>query len=113
VYSLFRDDACCSENSIFGKIDLGSAQVAQIISKGLLEENYNWSSGTFVLRQNYLLEYDVGDCSKSRPRGFAFLQNASIRKKEGSQDTLRLDYYQPEISTRRSVSFPYLFNTGF
>jgi hypothetical protein len=104
VYSLFQNETCYTSNSIFGMTDLGSAEVAQIVSKGLLEENYNWSSGIFILRQNYLLEYDEHDCAASRPKGFAFLQNASIRRNEHSHDTLRLDYYQPETSTRRSVS---------
>lgn len=103
VYSLFQNESCCLSNSIFGMLDLGLAEVAQIISKGLLEENYNWSSGMFVLRQNYLLEYNKDDCPTSRPKGFAFLQNASIRRTESTHDTLRLDYYQPETSSRRSI----------
>jgi hypothetical protein len=109
VYSLFQNEACCLSNSIFGMLDLGLAEVAQIISKGLLEENYNWSSGMFVLRQNYLLEYNKDDYPISRPKGFAFLQNASIRRTESSYDTLRLDYYQPETSSRRSVSVFFIF----
>lgn len=103
VYSLFQNEPNFSDNNFFGKIDLGSAEVAQIVSKGLLEENYKWSSGNFVLRQNYLLEYDEVQYSNSRPKGYAFLQNASIRKNEHFHDTLRLDYYQPETSTRRSI----------
>lgn len=91
---------------IFGKVILGEATVAHIVSKGLVEEEYAWSEGTFVLRQNYLLEYKSGDDVKSRPRCFAFLQNASVRRHEAFDNALRLDYYQNYSSSvpRKSVS---------
>jgi len=93
------------DNLTFGKINLGEATVAHIVSKGLVEEEYAWSEGTFVLRQNYLLEYKSGDDVKSRPLCFAFLQNASVRRHEAFDNALRLDYYQNYSSSvpRKSV----------
>jgi hypothetical protein len=104
IYSLFqgtRSESDGGTNRMFEKLELGIAEAAQIVAKGLLKEEYEWSSRYFVLHQNYLLEYDTID-RNCRPRGFAFLQNASIRRFEA--DKLRFDYYQPENSSRKSVS---------
>ena len=110
VFTLF--DGNDSHNShFFGKIVLGRAAVAQIVSKGLDKEEYKWSTGAFVLRQNYLLEYSDGDDSNSRPQGFAFLQNATVLRHD--VDALRLDYYQNQNSSSRksvSVSLPLIFH---
>lgn len=84
---------------------LGEASVAHVVSKGLIDEDYEWSVGTFVLRQNYLLEYDSTDNVNSRPKGYAFLQNATIRSSDRFPNSLRLDYHQNSSSSvpRKSV----------
>jgi len=84
---------------------LGEASVAHVVSKGLVDEDYEWSEGTFVLRQNYLLEYDSTDNINSRPKGYAFLQNATIRSSDRFPNSLRLDYHQNSSSSvpRKSV----------
>lgn len=96
-----------NENRMFGQVLLGSAAVGQIVPKLVVEE-YEWSTGNFVLRQNYLLEYEVSEKPVSRPRGFAFLQNASIRRHEHLLDSIRLEFcpYQnySASSERKSVS---------
>ena len=105
VYSLFQDtrkDASQdNRDAIFHSKNLGVAQVSQIKPSGLVKEEYHWSSRHFVLHQNYLLEHDK---PSERPKGFAFLQNCSIRKVEETNTLLRFDYYQPERSSRKSVS---------
>ena len=108
VMSLFQEEDAsnsCS-NQLFERINMGSAEVAQIVSKGLLKEDYKWSSGKFVLQQNYLLEYAIEENVVARPRGFAFLQNASIRRHDKFVNTIIIDFYQnhPESSIRKSVS---------
>lgn len=109
VYSLFQSrnvNVVGEKSQALRKPVLGVAEAAQIVSKSLEKEEYEWSRGFFVLHQNYLLEYDVDD-GKSRPRGFAFLQNASVRRIDA--DKLRFDYYQ-QNSSRKSVScFPSFF----
>jgi serine/threonine protein kinase len=84
---------------------LGRASVAHVISKGLIDEDYEWFEGTFVVRQNYLLEYDSTDNVNSRPKGYAFLQNATIRSSDRFSNSLRLDYHQNSSSSvpRKSV----------
>ena len=105
VYSLFQDtrkDASQdNRDAIFHSKNLGVAQVSQIKPSGLVKEEYHWTSRHFVLHQNYLLEHEK---PSERPKGFAFLQNCSIRKVEESNTLLRFDYYQPERSSRKSVS---------
>ena len=57
--SLFQEEDSTTNscgNHLFERINMGSAEVAQIVSKGLLlKEDYKWSSGKSVLQQNYLL----------------------------------------------------------
>lgn len=72
----------------FGKINLGYARVAQIGVGGSSEEDYRWNDVSFVVRQNYLLEYDSFDNDAStalgmiantgKPRGYAHLQHSTI-----------------------------------
>ena len=103
IFSLF-DVNDQSDNHMFGEVVMGSAEVAQIVSKGLLKEECEWSSGEFVLRQNYLLEYE-DEKKSSSPQGFAFLQNASIRRHDSFANTIRMDFYQNYPDTRKSVSW--------
>ena len=62
--------------SAFGKIMLGKATVAALGVRSFFNEVYGWTSGIFVLRQNYLFEYRDDDNQKGLPWGYAHLQLA-------------------------------------
>ncbi len=107
IFQLFdRNENDQSGNKMFSKVVMGAADIAQIKSKGLLKEECEWSQGNFELHQNYLIEYENSSETSERPRGFAFLQNASIRRHESIPCAIRMDYFQntPESSSRKSVS---------
>lgn len=94
-----------TQSRVFDAILLGNASIAQVLSKGLVDEDYKWSNGVFTLRQNYLLEQDVHSSVNARPIGYAFLQNATIRSSDLFEHSLRLDYHQNASSSvpRKSV----------
>mmetsp|Transcript_17960 Transcript_17960/g.20447 ORF Transcript_17960/g.20447 Transcript_17960/m.20447 type:complete len:911 (+) Transcript_17960:197-2929(+) len=84
------------ESKLFGSILMGSAFVASLPSlldrTGVTMENCNWQRGCFVLRQNYLLEYESEGSLSLRPRGYAFLQGAVVRSHHVFEHTIQVDY---------------------
>lgn len=62
----------------------------------------------FAVRQNFLLEYEDGEGIENgqRPRGFAFLQSASIKDlSNDAKDSLQLDYLvDPMMGKRKSMT---------
>ena len=88
--------------SPFGTIVLGECQIQSGVSphqgdmNGSLQQKQQqqqWSTCLLVLRQNYLLEYDVNDPVTSLPRGYAQLQYATCYVHPDREDLLELDFY--------------------
>jgi len=52
----------------------------------------------FVLRQNYLFEFEEWDNPNSQPRGLAFLQDSSVRVVK--EDVIQLEYYERSNKSR-------------
>lgn len=82
----------------FGMIVLGECLLTYVTtsasSSSATRTVKQWSSALLVLRQNYLLEYEVGaDVRTSMPRGYAHLQFATTVLHEHFQDALELHFY--------------------
>ena len=77
---------------VFGSLILGAATVTHVGRSGK-GEPYGWSSCVFVLRQNYLLEYEQESNMDDLPRGFAHLQHSVCHAHENFHDALHLQFY--------------------
>ena len=90
-----------------GKQILGKASATQLGPSKSLDENYGWFDGLFIIRQNYLFEYQLGDNLSGPPRGFAHLEHSTPSPFLNSVDTLQLDFYQSPCSRDKlkTVSF--------
>lgn len=80
----------------FGMIHLGECLLTYVMAVGPSKTRTvkKWSSAQLVLRQNYLLEYDVSaDVQHSVPRGYAHLQYATTHLHEHFQDALELHFF--------------------
>ena len=84
----------CDYKSRFESITLGSVQMAKEHHKEMKSEQLKWRKAYFELRQNYLLEYPEEVDSSSRPRGYAFLQDATVKPYLHVKNALRLEYTQ-------------------
>eukprot|EP00985_Skeletonema_marinoi_P002224 scaffold898_cov120-Skeletonema_marinoi.AAC.8 len=80
--------------SAFGKIMLGKATVAALGVRSFFNEVYGWTSGIFVLRQNYLFEYRDDDNLKGLPWGYAHLQLAEAYPHKHFVNALHLDFFE-------------------
>ena len=80
--------------SAFGKIMLGKATVAALGVRSFFNEVYGWTSGIFVLRQNYLFEYRDSDNLKGLPWGYAHLQLAEAYPHKHFVNALHLDFFE-------------------
>lgn len=76
----------------FGTIDLGECLITYVGERHHLSLG-KWSSCRFVLRQNYLLEYDCSASKTSLPRGFCHLQHAVATRHADFQDSFELNFY--------------------
>lgn len=72
----------------FGIVFLGAAAVTYV---GQLRETGSWSKCTFVIRQNYLLEYEKE--TAGLPRGYAHLQHAVASPHEDFHNALELEFF--------------------
>ena len=92
----------------FGKIVLGAALIARIPSRMLTTSfTYGWSSGYFVLRQNYLLEYACNRYENEKDiRGYAHLQYCKVLPHPQFSNTLELS-----ILNETDISHPYQSRT--
>jgi hypothetical protein len=90
----------------FGTIDLGECLITYVGEKHHLSLG-KWSSCRFVLRQNYLLEYDCSAPKTGLPRGFCHLQHAVATKHSDFQDSFELKFYASPCAQadQRVVSF--------
>lgn len=84
--------------SAFGKIMLGKATVAALGVRSFFNEVYGWTSGVFVLRQNYLFEYRDDDNQKGLPWGYAHLQLAEAYPHKHFVNALHLDFFEKPCS---------------
>ena len=84
--------------SAFGKIMLGKATVAALGVRSFFNEVYGWTSGIFVLRQNYLFEYRDDDNQKGLPWGYAHLQLAEAYPHKHFVNALHLDFFEKPCS---------------
>jgi hypothetical protein len=73
--------------SVFGSIELGTATVKYVGPK-----HQDWSTCNFLLRKNYLMEYEVGSMTGT-PRGVAHLQFAKCYPHDDFADALELEFY--------------------
>jgi len=76
----------------FGTIDLGEALITYVGEKHHLSLG-KWSKCRLVLRQNYLLEYDLSTPIQGQPRGFAHLECAVAYPHDQFSDSLELNFY--------------------
>ena len=76
----------------FGIIDLGEALITYVGDKQHLSMG-KWSRCRFVIRQNFLLEYDTETPIQGLPRGFAHLQFAVAYAHQDFGDALELEFY--------------------
>ena len=92
--------------SAFGKIHLGKATVAGLGMRSFLNEVYGWSTGVFVLKQNFLFEYREGDSLNGVPWGYAHLPLAEVYPHNHFTNALHLEFFEKPCikSGRRSVS---------
>ncbi|CAJ1935043.1 unnamed protein product [Cylindrotheca closterium] len=79
-------------HSAFGTINLGKALVTYVGQTRHLSAG-TWSSCNLVLRQNYLLEYDVDAPKNALPRGFAHLQLATAYASPELPNSLELHFF--------------------
>lgn len=101
------------DHSPFRSIVLGKAMVAVLGTQKYTDETYGWSSGCFVLRQNFLLEYEPGDDLNSQPRSYAHLQYSSVQIHENFAGLLELQFYNSPCRREnpRNVSHFYSHHT--
>lgn len=81
-----------------GKIILGKATVAPLGMRSFLGEVYGWSTGVFILRQNYLFEYREGDSLNGLPWGYAQLPLAEAYPHNHFTNALHLDFFEKPCS---------------
>jgi hypothetical protein len=96
------DSSSLSFSSIFCPIELGTATVKYVGSN-----HPDWTTCSFLLRQNYLLEYPEEEVIKgTTPRGFAHLQYAKAYPHDDFSDALELEFYASPCarSDKRVVS---------
>jgi serine/threonine protein kinase len=83
-----------NSNSIFGMIILGECLLSYANDSAKSYTTKQWTLAQLVLRQNYLLEYDVGaNVHTGVPRGFAHLEYAKTVLHEHFIDALELRFY--------------------
>lgn len=89
----------------FGVIDLGECLMTYIGDTHHLSLG-QWSSCRLVLRQNYLLEFEVSAPISGLPRGYVHLQHARASSHPDFQNALVLDFYASPCAKadRRTVS---------
>jgi hypothetical protein len=74
-------------DAAFGTISLGVATVKYV-------GRHDWARCRFILKQNFLLEYDLDSSLTSAPRGFAHLQYSRAYPAHGDfPDALELEFY--------------------
>jgi hypothetical protein len=78
------------QHSYFGLLELGTATIAYL---GKRQDSLGWSACTLVLRQNYLLEYEMDVGVSGIPRGFAQLQNARAYPHRDFLNALELEFF--------------------
>ena len=90
-------------DTVFGTVILGQATVKYV---GATRHSAGWSTCKFLLKQNYLMEYDVGSSFTARPRGFAHLQYSRCYPHHDFPDALELEFYASPCarSDKRLVS---------
>lgn len=76
-------------NTAFGTVELGTATVKYVGTKLA----GSWSTCRFLLKQNYLMEYDVDGSVTAAPRGYAHLQYARCYPNPDFTDALELEFY--------------------
>jgi hypothetical protein len=76
-------------DTAFGTVELGVATVKYVGTKLAT----SWSSCKFILKQNYLLEYNVDASWTAAPRGFAHLQYSRCYPHHDFADALELEFY--------------------
>jgi hypothetical protein len=81
-----------ADPSPFGAIDLGECLLTYVQPHAGYSVR-QWSSAVLVLRQNYLLEYDVGADLRGLPRGVAHLQYSSAALHPVWNDAVQLEFY--------------------
>jgi len=79
-------------HSAFGTIHLGQALTTYVGQTRHLSAG-KWSSCNLILRQNYLLEYDVGAPKNALPRGFVHLQLATAYASPELPNSLELHFF--------------------
>jgi hypothetical protein len=79
---------CKDQSALFGSIELGTATVKYVGPK-----YHDWSTGNFLLKQNYLMEYESGGSMTGVPRGVAHLQFAKCVPHADFNDALELKFY--------------------
>lgn len=98
-------------SSPFGTCILGNATATYVGNNRPTGEAAGWCTSTFVLRQNYLLEYADMINIHGLPRGFAHLEQAKCSPHSNFSDTLQLEFYDSPCSksNEKTVSshFPF------
>ena len=84
--------------SAFGKMLLGKATVAPLGMRSFLNEVYGWTTGVFILRQNYLFEFREGDSLNGLPWGYAHLHHAEAYPHKHFTNALHLDFLERPCS---------------
>jgi hypothetical protein len=94
-------------DTAFGTVELGVATVKYVGTKLAT----SWSSCKFILKQNYLLEYNVDASWTAAPRGFAHLQYSRCYPHHDFADALELEFYaSPCARADKRVLFMRLSN---
>jgi hypothetical protein len=83
-----EQDDYTEQSALFGSIELGTATVKYVGPK-----YHDWSTGNFLLKQNYLMEYESGGSMTGMPRGVALLQFAKCVPHADFNDALVLKFY--------------------
>lgn len=87
-------DVVLADTSPFGMVVLGECLLTFVTNPSFFSTVQQWSSAQLVLRQNYLLEYDVeADVRTSVPRGYAHLQFATTVLHDHFKDSLELHFF--------------------
>jgi Protein kinase domain len=89
-----RSADASSHGPVFGMIHLGECLLSYVTGASTAHTTKEWTSAQLVLRQNYLLEYDVeANVETDVPRGFAHLENAETQLHEHFLDALELRFF--------------------
>jgi len=96
--------------SPFRSIVLGKAVVVPVSPSNISMDDSNsgslsWATGFFVLRQNYLLEYEEGDQLDGRPKGYAHLEFATVSAHADFSNSLELSFCEKakNLNQRRKL----------